>query len=110
MQLIKAATDAHIWADTFDRKLTDILAVESDVAKAIADQLRVRLAAGNNKSSPPSQRRTQRHMTLISAGWHYAQTGHHSSDDAGAKKYLRESVRLDPKFALGWAIFPTWMR
>ena len=43
VQLIKAATDAHIWADTFDRKLTDILAVESDVAKAIADQLRARL-------------------------------------------------------------------
>ena len=43
VQLIKAATDAHIWADTFDRKLTDILAVESEVAKTIADQLRVRL-------------------------------------------------------------------
>ena len=41
VQLIKAATDSHIWADTFDRKLTDILAVESEVAKAIADQLRV---------------------------------------------------------------------
>src|SRR5437773_2367709 len=40
VQLIKAATDSHLWADTFDRKLTDIFSVESDVAKAIADQLR----------------------------------------------------------------------
>ena len=43
VQLIKAANDAHVWADTFDRKLTDILSVESEVAKAIADQLRVKL-------------------------------------------------------------------
>ena len=40
VQLIKAANDSHLWADTFDRKLTDIFSVESEVAKAIADQLR----------------------------------------------------------------------
>src|SRR5207302_7809944 len=40
VQLIKAANDAHLWADTFDRKLTDIFAAESEIAKAIADQLR----------------------------------------------------------------------
>ena len=43
VQLIKAATDSHLWADTFDRKLTDIFSVESEVAKAIADQLRAQL-------------------------------------------------------------------
>ena len=43
VQLIKAANDSHIWADTFDRKLTDIFSVESEVAKAIADQLRAKL-------------------------------------------------------------------
>ena len=43
VQLINAATDSHLWADTFDRKLTDIFSVESEVAKAIADQLRARL-------------------------------------------------------------------
>src|SRR5213594_1614291 len=43
VQLIKAATDSHLWADSFDRKLTDIFAVESEIAKAIADQLRARL-------------------------------------------------------------------
>ena len=39
VQLIKAANDTHVWADTFDRKLTDTFSVESEVAKAIADQL-----------------------------------------------------------------------
>src|SRR5256885_9126350 len=43
VQLIKAASDSHLWADTFDRKLTDIFSVESEEAKAIADQLRAKL-------------------------------------------------------------------
>src|SRR5437588_7909235 len=43
VQLIEAANDSHLWADTFDRKLTDIFSVESEVAKAIADQLRAHL-------------------------------------------------------------------
>jgi TolB-like protein len=43
VQLIKAASDSHLWADSFDRKLTDIFSVESEVAKAIADQLQVQL-------------------------------------------------------------------
>ena len=43
VQLIKAASDSHLWSDTFDRKLTDILSVESEVAKTIADQLRAKL-------------------------------------------------------------------
>src|SRR2546426_7363833 len=44
VQLIKAANDSHLWADTFDRKLTDIFSVESEIAKAIADQLRANLS------------------------------------------------------------------
>src|SRR2546425_1526936 len=44
VQLIKAANDSHLWADTFDRELTDIFSVESEVAKAIAEHLRVQLS------------------------------------------------------------------
>ena len=40
VQLINAANDSNLWAETFDRKLTDIFLVESEVAKSIADQLR----------------------------------------------------------------------
>ncbi|PYM06299.1 MAG: hypothetical protein DMF15_13280, partial [Verrucomicrobia bacterium] len=43
VQLIRAATDSHLWADTFDRKLTDIFSVESEIAKAVADQLKASL-------------------------------------------------------------------
>jgi hypothetical protein len=41
--LIKAANGSHLWADIYDRKLTEIFSVESEVAKAIADQLRAKL-------------------------------------------------------------------
>ena len=43
VQLIKAANDSHLWADTFDRKLTDIFAVESEIATKIADNLQAKL-------------------------------------------------------------------
>ena len=50
VQLINARTDAHLWADTYDRKLTDILGVESEVARSIADQLR----ANTDRQGSPS--------------------------------------------------------
>ena len=42
-QLIKTADNSHLWADSFDRKVTDILSVESEIAKTIADQLQAKL-------------------------------------------------------------------
>jgi TolB-like protein len=59
VQLIKAASDSPVWAETFDRKLTDIFSVESEVAKAIADQLRAN-SAGRKRSlrrNPPTTSR-----------------------------------------------------
>src|SRR6266568_7769719 len=50
LQLIKAANGSHLWADTFDRKLTDIFAVESDIATAIADTLQAKLT-GSEKTA-----------------------------------------------------------
>src|SRR5881394_3182485 len=49
VQLINALTDAHLWADTFDRKLTDIFAVETEIAKTIADTLQAKLT-GSEKT------------------------------------------------------------
>jgi eukaryotic-like serine/threonine-protein kinase len=49
VQLIKAANDSHLWADTFDRKLTDIFFVESEVAKAIADTLKAKLSSAEQQ-------------------------------------------------------------
>src|SRR5438309_10819087 len=49
VQLIKAANDSHLWADTYDRKLTDIISVESEVGKAIAEQLHAKLTGQEEK-------------------------------------------------------------
>src|SRR5437867_6687571 len=50
VQLIKADNDSHLWADTFDRKLTDIFSVESDIAKTIADQLQAKISFTEKKA------------------------------------------------------------
>src|SRR5207253_5543997 len=44
-QLIDARNDAHLWAQTFDRDLADVFAIQSEIAKAIADQLQAKLSA-----------------------------------------------------------------
>ncbi|TMP94309.1 MAG: hypothetical protein E6L07_09140 [Verrucomicrobia bacterium] len=54
VQLIKAETDAHLWAETYDRKLTDIFGVESDIAKTIADTLQAKLT-GSEKNAIAAQ-------------------------------------------------------
>src|SRR5947199_5004015 len=57
VQLIKAATDAHLWADTFDRKVTDVFAVESEIAKAVADTIQAKLSGAeqNAIATQPTQ-------------------------------------------------------
>jgi TolB-like protein len=46
VQLIDAKTDTHLWAEMYDRELADVFAVESDIAKSVADQLGARLSSG----------------------------------------------------------------
>ena len=63
VQLIKAANDSHLWADTFDRKLTDIFSVESDVAKLSLSNWERNSAVTKSKSSPLN-RRTMLRLTM----------------------------------------------
>jgi TolB-like protein/Flp pilus assembly protein TadD len=105
VQLIKAATDSHLWADTFDRKLTDIFSVESEVAKAIADQLRARLTGREEQVIAAKPTDNVEAYDAYLRGLAYSlKTGNTPANTLGAQKYLREAVRLDPKFALSWAL------
>jgi TolB-like protein/class 3 adenylate cyclase/Tfp pilus assembly protein PilF len=105
VQLIKAANESHLWADTFDRKLTDIFSVESEVAKTIADQLRAKLSgqeeqliAAKSTDSPEAYDAYLRGLAFsLKTGLNYA-------DQIAAQSSLKEAVRLDPKFALAWAL------
>jgi TolB-like protein/tetratricopeptide (TPR) repeat protein len=106
VRLIKAATDSHLWADTFDRKLTDVFSVESEVAKAIADQLRVKLTGREEKiiDAKPTENPEAYDAYLRGLAYTLKAAGVTPANSLGAQKYLREAVRLDPKFALGWAL------
>jgi TolB-like protein/Flp pilus assembly protein TadD len=104
VQLIKAANDSHLWADTFDRKLTDIFSVESEVAKAIADQLRAKLTGLEEQVIAAKPTDNPEAYDAYLRGLAYLRGAGANSDDRPAQKYFREAVRLDPKFALGWAL------
>ena len=105
VQLIKAANDSHLWADTFDRKLTDIFSVESEVAKAIADQLRAKLTGQEEQVIAAKPTDNPEAYDAYLRGLAYTlKTAITPANSLAAQKYLRESVRLDPKFALGWAL------
>jgi TolB-like protein/class 3 adenylate cyclase/Tfp pilus assembly protein PilF len=105
VQLIKAANDSHLWADTFDRKLTDIFSVESEVAKAIADQLRAKLTGQEEQviTAKPTDN-IEAYEAYLRGLAYSLKTAQTPANAVGAQKYLREAVRLDPKFALAWAL------
>jgi len=104
VQLIKAANDSHLWADTFDRKLTDIFSVESEVAKAVADQLRAHLSGREKEVIAAKPTDNPEAYDAYLRGLAYSlRTANTPANFLGAQKYLREAVRLDPKFALSWA-------
>ena len=104
VQLIKAINDSHLWADTFDRKLTDIFSVESEVAKAIAEQLRAKLTGQEEQviASKPTDNREAYDAYLRGLAYSL-KAGINPATVLGTQKYLKEAVRLDPKFALAWA-------
>jgi TolB-like protein/class 3 adenylate cyclase/Tfp pilus assembly protein PilF len=105
VQLIKAANDSHLWADTFDRKLTDIFSVESEVAKAIADQLRAKLTGQEEQVIAAKPTDNPEAYDAYLRGLAYTlKTAITAANALAAQKYVREAVRLDPKFALAWAL------
>jgi TolB-like protein/Tfp pilus assembly protein PilF len=105
VQLIKAATDSHVWADSFDRKLTDIFSVESEVAKAIADQLQVQLTGREKEviAAKPTDN-PEAYDAYLRGLAYMVKTQNTPANYLGAQKHFREAVRLDPKFALAWAL------
>src|SRR6202162_507223 len=105
VQLIKAANDSHLWAVTFDRKLTDIFSVESEVAKAIAEQLRAKLTGQEEQVIAAKPTDNPEAYDAYLRGLAYSlKAGTTPANAIGAQKYLREALRLDPKFALSWAL------
>jgi TolB-like protein/class 3 adenylate cyclase/Tfp pilus assembly protein PilF len=105
VQLINAQTDSHLWAEIYDRKLTDIFGVESEIAKAIADQLRAQLTGQEETVITAKPTDDPEAYDAYLRGLAYTlKTTITPANYLAAQKYLKEAVRLDPKFALAWAL------
>ncbi len=103
VQLIKAANDSHLWADTYDRRLTDIFSVESEVAKAIADQLRAKLTGREEQviAAKPTNNPAAYDAYLRGRAFAAGSQFDKSTGENAIQSY-QEAVRLDPSFVLAW--------
>jgi TolB-like protein/Tfp pilus assembly protein PilF len=102
VQLINAITDAHLWAESYDRKLTDLFTVESEVAKTIADTLRAKLTG--SELSAMSIRPTQDPVAqdLLVQGRHFLAL---RRDDnlPRAIEFFHQAIARDPNYAAAYA-------
>ncbi len=106
VQLINAQTDSHVWAETYDRKLTDIFGVESEIAKGIAESLSARLTGHEEQviAAKPTDNVEAYNAYLRGLAYSLKPLSNTPANALGAQKYLREAVHLDPKFAVAWAL------
>src|SRR2546423_2365293 len=102
VQLINAMTDAHLWAETYDRKLTDIFAVESDIAKTIAETLQARLTGSekNSIAKAPTANPEAYELYLKGRFFWNKRTG---DDLRKSIEYLNQAIAKDPGYALAYA-------
>ena len=106
VQLINAQTDSHLWADTYDRKLTDIFDVESEIAKRIAESLQAKLTGREEQSLAVKPTNNPEAYDAYLRGLAFEGRGvpSHSLDlVAKATEFYERAVQLDPNFALAWA-------
>ena len=102
VQLINALTDAHLWADTYDRKLTDIFAVESEIAKTIAETLQARLTGSEKTaiSKKPTENPEAHELYLKGRFFWNKRT---ADDLRRSIDYFNQAIEKDPNYAQAYA-------
>jgi len=102
VQLINALTDAHLWADTYDRKLLDIFSVESDIAKTIADTLQAKLSGSEKTaiSKKPTANPEAYELYLKARFFWNKRTG---ADLKTAAQYFERALTADPSYGSAYA-------
>jgi TolB-like protein/Tfp pilus assembly protein PilF len=102
VQLINALTDAHLWAETYDRKLTDIFGVESDIAKSVADALKAKLTGSEQTemSKRPTENSEAYELYLKGRFFWNKRTG---EDLKTAADYFQRAIEVDPQYAAAYA-------
>src|SRR5256885_2727224 len=101
VQLVNALNDAHLWADTYDRKLTDIFAVESEIAKTIAEMLQARLTGSEKSSIVKTLTVNPEAYELYLKGRFFSEkrTGADLRKSIG---YYDQAIAKDPNYALAY--------
>jgi len=103
VQLIHAATDAHLWAEKYDRPLDDVLSVENDIAGSIVTALAAKITPGESLAlqAKPTTNGKAYDLYLHALVWYRASQEEGVEDAVAA---LEQAVALDPDFALAWAL------
>ena len=103
--MIKATNDSHVWAETFDRKVTDIFAVESEVAKTIAAKLQAKLTGREEQVIAKKPTDNPAAYDLYLRGLAVSsRPGITPATMLAAQRYLQEAVWVDSKFAVAWTL------
>jgi TolB-like protein/tetratricopeptide (TPR) repeat protein len=109
VQLINAVTDAHLWADTYDRKLTDIFAVESEIAKTIADMLQAKLSGSEKMMMAKKPTANPEAYELYLKG-RFLWNRRNAADLRKSIDYFKQAIAKDPNYALAYAgLAQSWM-
>ncbi len=102
VQLINATSDTHLWAEIYDRKLTDIFAVESDIAKTIADTLQAKLTGSEKISIAKTPTVNPEAYELYLKG-RFVWNKRTAADLRKAIDYFNQATSKDPDYALAYA-------
>src|SRR5947208_3529050 len=104
VQLLNAQTDSHIWAETYDRKLSDIFSVETEIAKGIAESLQAKLTGHEEQALAAKPTNNPQAYDAYLRGLAFEARGNYSSEALfKAIEFYDLAVRLDSNFALAWA-------
>jgi TolB-like protein len=103
VQLIDARADAHLWNDRYDRDLRDVLDLQSEVARAVAEQVRAELKPEEQASLAESHRIDPRAYDAFLRARQVTGTSARSRQWGPAVEYLERAVEIDPDFAEAWA-------
>ena len=105
-QLVDARTDAHQWAQTYDRDLADVFAIQSEIAKAIADQLQVRLSPQEKAEIERAPTTNLTAFDLYTQAKQLSERGSYSPQGSELSRHavelLNQAVALDPNFFLAY--------
>jgi TolB-like protein/Tfp pilus assembly protein PilF len=104
VRLVNVQTGSQLWAETYDRKLSDIFVVESEIAKRIAESLQAKLTGREEQALAAQPTNNPQAYDAYLRGLAFEARGNYSSDALfKAIDFYGLAVRLDPNFALAWA-------